>query len=137
MANILVCEDDKLMGCIIEHALKDDSHNVKIVQDGQLATTELKSDYYQLVISDLVMPVMNGLDLIDFIRNNLKSEIPVLIMSGLSEHEHVRKAKQTGANDFLPKPINADKLRRKVQQLLRSFPELPILKETEIANPKQ
>lgn len=118
MANILVCEDDKLIGRIIERKLLDDNHKVKLVDDGEKAMRELKSQLFQLVISDVMMPVNSGLDVISYLRNELKSNVPVLIISGLSENDNIQEAISLGATDYMGKPFALDALKTKVLGLL-------------------
>jgi len=118
MARILVCEDDRLIAGIIGKVLGDESHHVKVVRDGSMAIAELRKESFDLVITDMIMPGNSGLDVIRFIRRQLRSSCPVLIMSGLSEKEHVIKAKKLGASDFLSKPVQVEKLKRKVSHLI-------------------
>lgn len=125
MANILVCEDDKLIGRIIERKLLDDNHNVKVVENGSLAIRELKSRIFQLVISDVMMPVNSGLDVINYLRNELKSAIPILMVSALSEEDNIQDAIRLGADDYVPKPFSVTMLRSKVSHLLEN--QKPIL----------
>ncbi|MFW5753586.1 MAG: response regulator transcription factor [Marinilabiliaceae bacterium] len=119
MANILVAEDDKLIGHIIERKLLDDNHKVKLVTDGEKAMAALKENLFQLVISDVMMPVNSGLDVIHYLRNVLGSEIPVLIVSGLSENDNIQEALLLGANDYIGKPFALDALEEKVFHLLK------------------
>jgi DNA-binding response OmpR family regulator len=117
MIKILVCEDDKLIASIIKQVLYDEGHEVKVVPNGSLAMEELKNSSFHLVISDMIMPVNDGLDVIHFIRNDLKSTVPIIIMSGLSEREHIRNIRDLGASDFISKPFKAKNLKRKAFQL--------------------
>jgi DNA-binding response OmpR family regulator len=124
MTKILVCEDDNLIRFIIERVLSAQNYQVTPVANGELAIQELKENSYDLVISDTIMPVSTGLDVINFIRNELHSDVPVLIMSGQSESIHVQEAKKIGASDYLAKPFAAFRLQRKVAQLLQSHNSL-------------
>jgi len=119
MANILVCEDDRLISLIIKEILTAEQYQVKFVRDGALAIQALQEDAFELVISDIIMPVRSGLEVIDFLRNELKSDVPVLIMSGRSESEFIREARETGASDFLSKPFEVEIFKRKVLHLLQ------------------
>lgn len=118
MANILVCEDDRLISRIIEEILTTEQYEVKFVRDGALAIQALQENAFELVISDVVMPVITGLEVISYLREELNSDVPVLIMSGRSEGEFIREAKEKGATDFLPKPFDIDVFKRKVLNLL-------------------
>ncbi len=118
MANILVCEDDRLIARIIERKLISDNHSVKVVENGALAIQELKEQLFQLVISDVMMPVNSGLDVISYLRNELKSNIPILMVSALSENDNIQEAIKLGANDYVSKPFNVNVLKEKVGFLL-------------------
>ena len=119
MAYILVAEDDKLIGRIIERKLLDSNHKVMLVTDGEKAMGALKENLFQLVISDVMMPVNSGLDVIHYLRNNLGSETPILMVSGLSENDNIQEALNLGANDYIAKPFALDALDEKVFHLLK------------------
>jgi DNA-binding response OmpR family regulator len=118
MANILICEDDKLIGRIIERKILEDNHQVKLVENGEMAIRELKGNIFQLIISDVMMPVSSGLDVISYLRNEMNSKIPILIISALSEKDNIQEAMNLGANDYIPKPLNVKTLKEKVSLLL-------------------
>ena len=128
MANILVAEDDKLIGSIIKHKLQDSNHKVKLVTDGEKAIAALKEYLFELVISDVIMPVSSGLDVIHYLRNELGSEIPILLVSGLSENDNIQEALHLGANDYLSKPFPLDVLDEKVFHLLKKPEEQPTIR---------
>lgn len=117
--SILICEDDRLMAEIAEQVLSDDNCELKIVENGARAIEELKKKTYDLVITDAIMPERNGLEVTSFIRRHQRLDTPVLMLSGISDLKYVRVAKEKGVNDFLSKPFSAERLRRKVSQLLK------------------
>jgi DNA-binding response OmpR family regulator len=124
MAKILVCEDDNLLARIIEKILISEKHEVTLVKDGSLAIREFNNFNFRLVISDMNMPGISGLGLIDFIRNTRNCKVPILIISGLSNADQIREVKKRGANDFLPKPFAVERLKRKVSQLLTNYEKM-------------
>jgi CheY-like chemotaxis protein len=126
MAQILLCEDDKLIARIIGKILDNQKHQIKIVSNGTEAIEELKKDHYDLVITDMIMPGFSGLDIVRFIRRQLRSRCPILLMSGLSDKEFIRKAKKVGTTDFISKPVNIDILKRKVAHLISYSEEIEI-----------
>ena len=126
MAHILVAEDDKLIGRIIERKLLDDNPKVKLVTDGEKAMAALKENLFQLVISDVMMPVNSGLDVIHYLRKDLGSEIPILMVSGLSENDNIQEALNLGANDYIAKPFALDVLDEKVFHLLKIPAQPPV-----------
>ncbi|PWE00967.1 response regulator transcription factor [Marinilabilia rubra] len=119
MANILICEDDRLIGRIIERKLLEDFHQVKLVENGDIAIRKLKEQVFQLVISDVMMPVNSGLDVINYLRNELRSDIPILVVSALSEEDNIQEAIKLGASDYVSKPFSVGALREKVGYLLK------------------
>ncbi|MGM0376356.1 MAG: response regulator transcription factor [Bacteroidota bacterium] len=128
MAHILIAEDDKLIGRIIERKLLDDNHKVKLVTDGEKAMAALKENLFQLVISDVMMPVNSGLDVIHYLRNELGSEIPILMVSGLSENDNIQEALRLGADDYIAKPFPLNALDEKVFYLLRKPEQQPTIR---------
>lgn len=118
MANILICEDDKLIGRIIERKMLDGNHKVKLVENGAIAIQELKGQLFQLVISDVMMPVNSGLDVINYLRNEMNSNVPILIISALSENDNIQEALKLGASDYVSKPFSVNILEDKVGHLL-------------------
>lgn len=117
--SILICEDDRLMAEIAEQVLSDDTCELTVVENGAIAIDELRKRAYDLVITDAVMPERSGLEVTTFIRRHQRLNTPVLMLSGISDLKYVREAKERGVNDFLSKPFSAERLRRKVSQLLK------------------
>jgi CheY-like chemotaxis protein len=120
MAKILVCEDDKLLGRIIERILSGENHEVTLVTDGKSAIHKLRSQSFDLIVSDINMPGKSGMQIVYFIRNIMQLRTPILLTSGSSNSDQVRQAKKIGADDFLPKPFAVERLKRKIDQLLQS-----------------
>ncbi len=115
---ILICEDDRLISQIARQVLENEHTEVVVVDNGAKAINELKKRTFDLVITDAIMPERNGLEVSSFIRRHQRSQTPILMMSGVSEAQYIKVAKEKGVNDFLSKPFSAERLQRKVQQLL-------------------
>ncbi|WP_291859093.1 response regulator [Marinilabilia sp.] len=122
IASILICEDDRLMAEIAEQVLSEGQVELKVVGNGALAIDELKKKTFDLVITDSIMPERSGLEVVSFIRKHQRMDTPILMISGMSELKNIKEAKEKGINDFLAKPFTAEKLKRKVQQLLKMNP---------------
>ena len=115
----LIVDDDNFNIQLIKTML-DKLANVKVVSTdkGSEALTVLKvcGEYIDMVLLDLQMPEMKGEDVLEAIRNEMQSDVPVLIISvnGLEEQE----LKEKGANDFVLKPFELDDLKTKIMKYL-------------------
>jgi len=118
MFNILIAEDDKDLSQLFEHVLVKNHFNVKCVEDGQQALDELGNEYYDLLISDLMMPVMDGYELTKSIRSS-GMQLPILIVTAKDQFEDLRVGFDIGADDYMVKPVNIDEMVLRVNALLR------------------
>ena len=118
---ILVVEDYKVTRMKNKKMIeKGTDWDVQEAQDGQGALEALVSYVPDLIILDLMMPNMNGYEFLQNIRNEEKTKnVPVLILTGLKTVEDEIKGLQTGANDYLTKPINMDVLISRSKKLIR------------------
>ena len=119
---ILVVDDEESLREICKDALKDEGYQVYQAEDGQNALSVIESNDIDLVISDLRMPVMNGLELLEQIKEK-KLDIDFLVMTGFATIETAVECMKMGAADYLPKPFNINHLLVKVSKVVkdRSF----------------
>jgi putative two-component system response regulator len=104
---ILVVDDDSLMRDAISSILKAKNYLVTACANGDDALAKLQSDDFELVLSDIAMPGISGLVLLDKIKA-LRPELPVLMMTGSAELQYATEAIRKGAFDFLIKPFAAE-----------------------------
>jgi len=107
---ILLAEDDELLAALIRHRLEKGGYKVFVGQDGKEVKEFLSVDIPDIIICDIMMPYFSGLELTDYVRNELKSNVPIIIISSAGNEENVLNAFELGANDFLPKPISPSEL---------------------------
>ena len=121
-ANILVVEDYKLTRMMIKKMLeKGTDWKIQEAQDGQKALEILDTKSPDLIILDIMMPNMNGFEFLKKVKSEPKiNKIPILILTGLNSAEDETKGLQTGADDYLIKPIKLDTLISRCNQLLSS-----------------
>lgn len=120
MAKILICEDDDLYRQIAEVAFADGGHELVFAQNGDEALARLKSGPVDLVITDLVMPGKDGLEVIRAIRT-AHSCVPILAMTaGLATLKEplLVAASALGADDVIEKPFRPQALRQRADALL-------------------
>jgi two-component system sensor histidine kinase/response regulator len=119
-ARILLVEDNELNQEVALELLRLAHFNVELAENGQVALDRLKSSDYDLVLMDMQMPVMDGLEATRALRQNSRlAALPVLAMTANASEEDRRKCVASGMNDFLAKPIEPEQL---WQALLKWIP---------------
>jgi DNA-binding response OmpR family regulator len=116
---ILICEDDTMTLKALEHKLKKDGYTTVTAQDGRNAA-EMLSDQkdIDLLLTDLHMPQLSGLELINYVRETLKSNMPIVMLTRVGVEETVLQAFELGADDYITKPFNPDELTLRIKRLL-------------------
>ena len=121
MANILVVEDDEIMLKDIKNILSKDGHNVILAKNGKEAFDKLEHADYDLVLSDLMMPSANGLEVISRQKNDPTTKhVNIIVVSSVGNEETITEAFRLGADDYLKKPIMAGELLIRIRKLLAS-----------------
>jgi CheY-like chemotaxis protein len=116
MANVLVVDDEILVGDLMAAVLEDEGHRVLRAYDGEEALNIARNEHPDLIISDIMMPAMDGIDLLNAVRVDASlSKTPVLLMSAMVA---VRNLSALPPHDFLAKPFQVEDLEDKVKLLL-------------------
>ncbi|MEX5214308.1 MAG: response regulator transcription factor [Nitrospiraceae bacterium] len=118
---ILVIEDEAKVGSFIKRALEEESYAVDLCADGAQGLDLALSGSYDLVIVDLMVPSLPGLEIVKRLRKE-KITSPVLILTALSQVDQKVKGLDAGADDYLTKPFAIDELLARVRALLRRGP---------------
>ncbi len=114
---ILVVDDEEMSIKLIEMQLMKDNHQILTSTDGREAVDIIKNEQPDLVISDIMMPFMSGLELLEIIKVENK-KIPVILISALDDVEVVQTAIGIGADDFIIKPVKMDELALRIQRVM-------------------
>ncbi|MFQ6112524.1 MAG: SpoIIE family protein phosphatase [bacterium] len=117
MANILVVDDERSIIYLLTEVLKKDGHEVKGVSDGKLVKDELKKKSYELVVSDLHMKEVGGIEVLKQVKS-ADENTEVLILTGHGTVATAVEAMKLGAFEYLTKPIDMEEFRLKVQKAL-------------------
>lgn len=119
MAQILIIEDDDIMLKAIRNILRKDGHEVITAKDGKEAFDKLDNEEFDIVITDLMMPYANGLEVVSRLRNNPdKRHVGIIVCSSVGNEETITEAFRLGADDYLKKPIMAGELMIRIRKLL-------------------
>lgn len=115
--NLLLVDDDKSLLRLLTIRLEGEGYEVTAVEDGQSALRKLQNDNYDVVLSDLRMPGLDGLSLFEEIMG-IRKDIPVILMTAHGTIADAVAATQRGVFGFLPKPVDHDELRTLLQKAL-------------------
>ena len=126
---ILVVEDEKRIADFVQRGLVGADYEVDLAEDGSTALRLIQSSEYDLVILDLMLPDMDGLAVLEKLRNR-KTSPPVLILSARSTVEDRVRGLDQGADDYLPKPFSFVELLSRVRALIRRGQ--PLLERLEV-----
>lgn len=120
MARILVCDDDFMMLKTLEHRLKGEGHEIVVAKDGKEASELISQaiDSFDVIVTDLLMPHMSGLELINLVRVQYQSSLPIVVLSRVGNEDTVLQAFELGADDYLTKPFSPNELSIRVKKVL-------------------
>jgi len=120
LAQVLVVDDNAVMRTVMRVALEKAGHKVSMAEDGERALKAAADGSFDLVITDIQMPKMDGVDLVQQLRK-ARPQAKVLVISGRvegAELQGMTSSKTLGASGSLEKPFTADRLVSKVAELL-------------------
>jgi DNA-binding NtrC family response regulator len=121
MSRLLVVDDDHAFRLTTAALLRADGHDVDVAPDATAAVQALRTHAYDLVLLDLRMPGIDGIQLVETLRVWGES-VPVLMISGYGTVENAVRAMHLGTDDFLTKPVEPDVLSARVAELLERRP---------------
>lgn len=115
---ILIVEDVEELGTAIKTILQYNNYDVTITTNGKEALEKCINDFYDVIIMDIMMPVMDGITALKEIRGK-GIDTPVILLTAKSEIDDKVKGLDSGANDYLTKPFNTQELLARIRALLR------------------
>ncbi|MDR2969644.1 MAG: response regulator transcription factor [Tannerellaceae bacterium] len=119
MARILLVEDEPNISSFIERGLGEFGYEVQVASDGQSAWLLLQKDSFDLLVLDIIMPGMSGLELCRKYREVFGYAVPVVMLTALGTTEDIVGGLDAGADDYLVKPFSFRELKARVSALLR------------------
>ncbi len=117
---VLICEDEEVMLTALEFRLRRLGFEVLKATDGKKALDHFEQASPDIVIANLQMPLISGLELLRHIRTGLNSPTPVIIFTALEEEEAILESMRSGANDFIAKPFRPAELVLRIRAALQS-----------------
>lgn len=117
---LLIIEDDESMQAALIRMLEPEGYVLKMARDATELTNLLDDSGIDLILMDVGLPWIDGFELAEMLKQHrVLKEIPLLFVSGQASEEDIKKAFQIGADDFLKKPFDVEKLRKTIRVLLK------------------
>jgi len=118
---VLICEDEEIMLTALEFRLRKQGLEVLVAEDGKQALQKIKDHSPDIIVADIMMPFVTGLELISFVRGDMKSSLPIIIISALENDEVVLEAFRLGATDFVTKPFKPNELILRIKKIFQDL----------------
>jgi len=115
---ILLAEDDSLFRKSLSFYLRDQKYNICEVENGMQAIEEIKKNDFDLIITDLKMPFMSGMEIINIVRNELMLKTPVIVLTASNIESVELQSFSSGANEFIAKPFSPSVLKARILKLI-------------------
>lgn len=118
MLKILIAEDDRELRQLFSHVLTKNGYVVKGVSNGKEALDAMDNDYFDLIITDIMMPIMDGYTLVQQLRDT-GNITPVLMITAKDAFDDMNQGFVSGTDDYMVKPVNVNEMLLRVKALLR------------------
>lgn len=115
---ILLAEDEVALNKALSKILERNNYTVDSVYDGEEALSYLSSDLYDLLLLDIMMPKLDGIEVLKSIRKNKKT-VPVIMLTAKSQREDKIEGLDLGADDYVTKPFDTEELLARIRAVLR------------------
>ncbi len=121
--HILVVDDNRLNRIKLSRGLEQQGHTVSLAEDGHQALEMVRTQSFDVVLLDIIMPEMDGYQVLEHLKSdNVLRDIPVIVISALDEMDSAVRCIEMGAEDYLPKPFNPVLLKARLDASLeKSF----------------
>jgi CheY-like chemotaxis protein len=119
--NVLLVDDDELFLKVASRKLKGMGHEVTEATDAQSALIEIRKHKPDLILSDLMMPHMSGLQLLNVVKYEYFEKIPFVLLTSLEENQVMNTSFELGADDYIVKPVDFSALEVKIKRWTKSF----------------
>lgn len=135
MIKILVIEDEKRVADLLKIGLEENGYQVLVAYDGEMGRRLFQSNDFQLIISDIILPKLNGFELCQEIRK-ADEEIPIMMLTALGTADDKLEGFDVGADDYMVKPFDFRELLARVRVLLkrRAVAKVAVVKEISYAD---
>jgi DNA-binding NtrC family response regulator len=117
MAVILVVDDDETIRDML-YDLFEENHRCHVADTAERAISYLETEHYDVILTDISMPGLSGLELLGYVRQS-QPETPVIVITGIQDQEHAQGLLKLGAFDFLLKPFRLETVEDSVEKAIQ------------------
>ncbi|MDY0989703.1 MULTISPECIES: response regulator transcription factor [Flavobacterium] len=117
---IIVAEDNDILRKSLSFFLESKGFNVDQFSDGKEALDAIEKENYDLILTDINMPGVSGMEITQHVRENLKSDTPVIILTSSGVEQTELDSFDIGANEFIAKPVSPAVLLVRINKLLKT-----------------
>jgi DNA-binding NtrC family response regulator len=116
MAAILVVDDDEAIRDML-YDLFEEKHRCHLSETAEQALSYLETEHYDVILTDISMPGLSGLELLSYVRQS-QPDTPIIVITGIHDQEHAQGLLKLGASDFLLKPFRLEDLEASVEKAI-------------------
>tara|TARA_B110000240_G_scaffold193008_1_gene238175 strand:+ start:1094 stop:1462 length:369 start_codon:yes stop_codon:yes gene_type:complete len=115
---IVLAEDNSTLSLLLKFRLEKEGYVILIAEDGRKSIELIEQHRPDLILTDIMMPFVSGLEVVSFVRDKLNLGSPIIVFSTMGQEKMVLKSFDLGANDFMSKPFSPNELVIRVKRLL-------------------
>ncbi len=120
---LLLVEDDDMLGNSLKRGLEQAGHNVEWVEDGEAALLATETSQFDLMLLDVNLPKLSGIEVVRQLRQSASSHLPVLMLTAMDAIDYKVQGLDSGADDYLTKPFDLAELLARIRSLTRRAQE--------------
>jgi len=116
---IVLAEDNSILAKLLQFKLEKEGYQLLIATNGKEAVDLIEDNKPDMILTDIMMPFISGLEVISHVRNKLEMKTPIVVFSSAGQEEMVLSAFNLGATDFMSKPFSPNELIIRIKRLLQ------------------
>jgi DNA-binding response OmpR family regulator len=116
---IVLAEDNSILAKLLQFKLEKEGYQLLIATNGKEAVNLIEDNRPDMILTDIMMPFISGLEVISHVRNKLEMKTPIVVFSAAGQEEMVLSAFNLGATDFMSKPFSPNELIIRIKRLLQ------------------
>lgn len=115
---IVLAEDNSILALLLKYKLEKEGYTLLMAKNGIEAIELIEQYNPEIILTDIMMPFVSGLEVISHVRNKLNLAIPIIVFSSSGQEEMVLNAFNIGATDFMSKPFSPNELIIRIKRIL-------------------